>query len=109
MTIGNPMHMRSEANRLRSIADMLGDVSGVIGQRVDAMVPQSYEGPAAERFVHTIIDQRSALARTTGHLQNAAASLDRAADEVEEELRRQAMLRAGALDTATGMGGSACE
>jgi uncharacterized protein YukE len=109
MTIGNPTHMRAEANRLRSIADMLGDLSGVIGQRVDAMIPQSYEGPAASRFSLTILDQRTALVRSTSHLHNAAATLDRAADEVEAELRREAMLRAGRLDTATGLGGSACE
>ncbi len=79
---GDPQQIRAVAARLRHLADEVGDERAVLARGQDV----EWHSVAADAFRRELSQWQGDVARSVDEIREAAAAVDRHADEVEERI-----------------------
>ncbi len=79
---GDPQQIRAVATQLRGLADEVGDEQSVLARGLDV----EWRSVAADAFRQELRAWQAGVARSVDEIRQAAAAVDRHADEVEERI-----------------------
>ncbi len=84
--MADPNEMRAQARALRGEANEFDSIAATLRSALD---PEAMVGPAADRLRERLVDRASTLQGAADRVRGMAATLERAAIEVELEQQQQ--------------------